>query len=115
MNIEVTVNGKKFTAVLADNKAAEMFYEMLPLSFEMEDQNGNEKCRYMSKKLPQETEAVGEIQMGDIMLFGPSCLVVFYKSFQTTHSYTRIGHIENADGLDKAAGGWDAEIAFRKA
>ena len=48
------------------------------------------------------------------MLFGKSCLVIFYKSFETPYSYTRIGKILNPDGLEKAAGSWDAEVSFRE-
>ncbi len=114
MNIKVTVNGKEFAAEIYDSKAGKAFCAMLPLSFEMEELNGNEKCRYLSKKLPASPEAVGRIECGDIMLFGPSCLVVFYDSFDTTYSYTRIGRILNPEGLKKAAGKWDAEISFSK-
>ncbi len=35
------------------------------------------------------------------MLFGDNCLVIFYKSFETEYSYTKIGHIENLPDLGK--------------
>ena len=41
------------------------------------------------------------IEAGDIMLFGNNCLVVFYKSFNSSYSYTKIGHIENLEELEK--------------
>ena len=113
MEIKVTVNGIEFIADLLNNKTAEEFTKMLPLSFEMEELNGNEKCRYLSKKLPAESETVGRIEEGDRMLFGASCLVLFYKSFDTTYSYTRIGKIRNTEGLEKAAGKWDAAVSFK--
>ena len=68
----------------------------------------------LSKKLTEESKKVGKIEKGDIMLFGKSCLVIFYKSFETPYSYTRIGKILNPDGLEKAAGSWDAEVSFRE-
>ena len=114
MDIIVTINGKTFPAEIHDTAAGRAFMDMLPLSFEMEELNGNEKCRYLSKKLTQTSENVKEIEAGDIMLFGPSCLVVFYKSFSTTYSYTRIGKIDNPENIDKAAGKWDAEVSFRE-
>ena len=33
------------------------------------------------------------------MLYGSNCLVIFYKSFDTSYSYTKIGHIENLPDL----------------
>ena len=33
------------------------------------------------------------------MLFDNSCLVIFYKSFDTPYSYTKIGHIDNLPNL----------------
>lgn len=112
--MKVIINGKEFTAELSETKAAAEFSELLPLTFEMEELNGNEKCRYLSKKLTEESKKVGKIEKGDIMLFGKSCLVIFYKSFETPYSYTRIGKILNPDGLEKAAGSWDAEVSFKE-
>ena len=33
------------------------------------------------------------------MLFSDNCLVIFYKSFDTSYSYTKIGHIDNLPNL----------------
>ena len=115
MDIIVTINGKEFLTEILDTEAGRAFLDMLPLSFEMEELNGNEKCRYLPKKLPVAAEAVGNIEAGDIMLFGASCLVIFYRSFSTSYSYTRLGKIKNPEGLAEAAGSWDAAVTIRKA
>ena len=47
--MKVIINGKEFTAELSETKAATEFSELLPLTFEMEELNGNEKCRYLSR------------------------------------------------------------------
>ena len=115
MDIKAIVNGREFKASIDDSEAGRAFMELLPLRFEMEEMNGNEKCRYLSRKLPTAPEAVGSIESGDIMLFGASCLVLFYDSFATSYSYTRIGRIDDPEGLKAAAGRFDADVAFIKA
>ena len=108
----VEVNGQKFEAELYDNDTADAFKEMLPITFSMNEHNGNEKYIYMDQSLPSASEKIGGIQNGDIMLFGSDCLVVFYESFQTSYTYTRIGYIKNPDVLSSALGNGSAEISF---
>lgn len=50
------------------------------------------------------------IKSGDIMLYSNNCLVFFYKSFDTSYSYTKIGHIENFEDL----GNKNVTIKFEK-
>ena len=73
--------------------------EMLPLEITMDELNGNEKYVYLDKSLPTNSTNPKHINKGDIMLFGNDCLVIFYKSFDTTYSYTKIGHIDNLPNL----------------
>ena len=109
--IQIQIGDQTFTAELEDNETAAAFREKLPLTLQMQELNGNEKYAY-DVSLPSDAESVGNIQTGDLMLFGDDCLVLFYDSFTTGYSYTRIGHISNPEGLADAVGNGDVQIAF---
>ena len=70
----------------------------------MSELNGNEKYHYLMGPLPSNPERVEHIEAGDLMLFGEECVVLFYESFNTGYSYTRIGRIIDASDLEKAVG-----------
>lgn len=110
--ISVTVNGTAFTATLEDTEAARAFAELLPMTYEMSELNGNEKYIYLDERLPTDAAYPGRIEAGDIMLYGSNCLVLFYQSFNTSYSYTRIGHIDDASGLAAAAGSGSATVVW---
>ena len=92
---KVIVNGKTYNAKIEENKTAQSFVNMLPLELNMSELNGNEKYIYLDKTLPTNSYSPKHIEVGDKMLYGNDCLVVFYKSFDTPYSYTKIGHIDN--------------------
>ncbi len=108
----ITINGQQFQADLYDNKTVDALKEKLPMTVSMDELHGNEKYIYLDESLPTSTENIGIIKTGDIMLFGSDCLVVFYKSFDTSYSYTRIGHISNKNDLANALGSGTVEITF---
>ena len=111
--MKITVNGAEFSAKFHDTKAAEEFKAMLPLTLDMSELNGNEKYFYLDGHLTAESEKIGHINSGDIMLYGSDCVVLFYESFSTPYSYTRIGYIEDPDGLEKALGSGKVTVEFR--
>lgn len=110
MNIKI--NNKNFTAELYDNETAKAFSDMLPLTLNMSELHGNEKYYYFDKSLPSHPSNVGKINAGDIMLYGNDCIVLFYDSFSTSYSYTKIGHISNISELADAVGSKDVTITF---
>ncbi len=97
--INVTINGTKYEANLEDNETVKNFVNILPKEFNMSELNGNEKYAYMDSSLPTNSSNPKHINAGDVMLYGDNCLVIFYKSFDTNYSYTKIGHIDNLDDL----------------
>lgn len=100
----IEVGGKEFTATLLDNPTATAFKAMLPLTINMTELNGNEKYFRLAKNLPTNASNPGTINSGDLMLWGSNTLVVFYESFSTSYSYTKLGRITNATGLAASLG-----------
>lgn len=98
-NINVIINGKNYKTTLENNETAKNFVKLLPQEFTMKELNGNEKYIYMDNSLPTNPVNPKYIEAGDIMLYGNDCLVIFYKSFTTSYSYTKIGHIDNLSDL----------------
>tara|TARA_R110001606_G_scaffold114431_2_gene241959 strand:- start:40204 stop:40743 length:540 start_codon:yes stop_codon:yes gene_type:complete len=110
----ITIGEHRFAAVLADTEAAREFLAMLPLTLDMADLNGNEKEADLPKALSTDTYQPGTINNGDLMLWGSRTMVVFYKTFNTSYSYTRIGHIEEATDLPQELGRRNVQITFSK-
>ena len=110
----IRVNGKDFVAKVYNTKAGEEFYKKLPKTITMKELNGNEKYYYANSTFSQEEKKVGIIKTGDLMLYGNSCIVLFYDTFRTSYEYTRIGYIENPAGLAKEVGKGKAKVSFLK-
>ena len=100
-NIKVIINNKTYDLKLENNKTASEFLDLLPQEYSMTELNGNEKYVYLDNSLTTNSQSIKHIEKGDVMLFGNDCLVIFYKSFETSYSYTKIGHIDNLDDLGK--------------
>ena len=109
-NLSLQVNGKTFKITLEENETTEALTKVLPLKIIMNELNGNEKYYYLDTMLPSNPTRVEKIESGDIMLYGDNCLVIFYEDFKTTYSYTRIGKIENTEGLKEALGSGNVEM-----
>ena len=109
-DIQVIINGKTYNAKIEKNETAQSFVSMLPVEYNMNELNGNEKYIYLDNILPTNSYNPKHIEVGDIMLYGNNCLVVFYKSFDTSYSYTKIGHIDNISDL----GNGNITIKFEK-
>ena len=98
-SVKILIDKKEYIKELEDNETAKTFVDMLPLELNMDELNGNEKYIYLEKTLPTNQFNPKKINAGDVMLYGNNCLVIFYKSFDTTYSYTKIGHINNLPDL----------------
>ena len=114
LKVEIIASSKTFFATLYDNEAAKTLTDMLPLTLDMSELNGNEKYYYLDTGLPTNASRPSGIKAGDIMLYGNSCLVLFYESFSTSYSYTPIGYIDDPSGLAAAFGSGNVQVTFKK-
>lgn len=110
--IRMKIDGQSFTITLYENSTTKAFINQLPMTLHMEEMNGNEKFYYMDEELPTASENVKNIQVGDIMLFGSDCLVLFFKSFDTSYRYTPIGRVEDTKKFVKALTSGTVEVSF---
>ena len=114
MKINVVVGNKTFAATIADTETGHAFYNLLPLSLNMNELNGNEKYCYLDNSLPTASFRPGTIKAGDLMLYGSSCVVLFYETFSSGYSYTGIGTLDNPEGLAEALGSGNVSVKFEK-
>ncbi len=110
--MKITVGSAVFTAKLYDNQTTNALKAMLPITITMSELNGNEKYFQFSNKLPTNSISNLKIENGDLMLYEDNFLVVFYKSFKATYSYTRLGKIDNPARLASALGTGSVEVKF---
>lgn len=114
MQINVIVGTKTFIATLADSETGRAFAQLLPMTVTMTELNGNEKYHYLDSSLPTDSYQPGTIQAGDLMLYGNNCVVLFYETFSSSYSYTRIGSIDDSEGLAAALGSGNVSVRFEK-
>lgn len=108
-NIEITANGKTFSATLNDNEASRVFAKMLPITLDMSDYTGFEKVGSLGTNLPASNQQT-TTQSGDIVLYNGNQIVIFYGS--NSWSYTRLGKIDDLSGWKEALGSGEVKVSF---
>ena len=110
--MKIKVGNSIFAGTLYDNATATAFKALLPLTVNMVELNSNEKYVDLPRSLPANASNPGTIQNGDLMLYGSSTLVLFYKTFSTSYSYTKLGRINDTSELTAALGSGDLTLTF---
>ena len=101
--VKIKINDNEYTINLEDNNTVKELLDILPLTINMNELNGNEFYAYLDNAFSVNKYNPKTINKGDVMLYGNNCLVIFYKSFDTSYSYTKIGHIDSLPELDDSS------------
>lgn len=108
----MTVGEQRFAITLDDSEPARALVRLLPLTLEMTELNANEKYATLPQRLPAHAVRPGTIRNGDLMLYGTDTLVIFYRTFESTYAYTRLGRVDSPDQLVEALGRSDVSVHF---
>ena len=97
---KLLIDNKEYSITLEDNETVDALVNNMTLNLSMSNLNGNEFYSYLDFTLPTNSYNPGKINKGDIYLYGNNCLVIFYESFNTSYSYTKIGKLDDVEVLD---------------
>lgn len=108
--MHVIIGTHRFVADLDSSEAAQQLRALLPLSLEMQDHLHNEKHAPLPRRLSRADRRVGRIEAGDILLWQGDTIVLFYESFDSAYSYTRLGRLQASKGLKAALGAGNVRV-----
>ncbi len=112
--IKLKINNNEYEVLLEDNDTVKDLIKLLPININMSELNGNEKYYYLDNSIRSNPSKMSKINTGDIMLYGNDCIVIFYESFNTSYSYTRIGKIIDSSNLKEDLGSSSINVLFEK-
>ena len=112
--MKIKVGTKTFAATLYDNATATAFKSLLPMTVNMVELNGNEKYLDLPDNLPTNASNPRTIQFGDLMIYGSNTLVLFYKTFATSYSYTKLGRINDTEGFAATVGSENVTVTYER-
>ena len=108
------IGEKKFPFILENNNAANQLKEKLSIKLKMSGSVSHEKYYKFSDSFETNTYTPGTIEIGDILLYKDDHLVLFYETFTSTYSYTRLGKVTSTDGLKETLGSGDVTVCWCK-
>jgi hypothetical protein len=112
MKLKITIGTNVFMAILYNNATVAAFKAKLPMSINMNEVNGNEKYFDLTGNLLVNASNPVTIHAGDLMLWGSNTLILFYKTFSTSYSYTKLGRIDNPSRLAAAMGSGNVLVTY---
>lgn len=112
--IKIKINNFSYDVQLENNETTKELLELMPINITMNELNNNEKYYYFDSNFSTKNEKVRTINKGDILLYGSNCLVIFYDTFDTSYSYTRVGKIINPENLQEIVGTGKVNVLITK-
>ena len=109
----IKIGDKTFPFEFKNTDAANEFKSKIPFTIKMTNLNGNEVYYNFNEQFTTDTKSVGTINIGDIYLYQSTNLVLFYKTFSTSYSYTSVGSISNTEGLADAIGSGAVIVSWK--
>lgn len=111
--VNITCEGRTFTATFEDNAASRDFLSRLPLDVTLNDYNGMEKIFYPSPALTTEGVTRGCTPLaGDITIYVPwGNVAIFYKDGAPSTQLIRIGRIDGK-GIEALAVAGSRRLKF---
>lgn len=94
-NMNITVNGKTYTATMVENSSTDALKEILAkqdITYEAHDYGNFEKVGDIGHTLPQNDENINT-EPGDIILYQGHNICIYYAT--NTYDFTRLGKIVN--------------------
>ena len=110
----IKINDHEYLFEFKNTEAANQIKAKLPFTIKMENLNGNEVYHYFDEDFTKNEKSVNTINTGDIYLYKSDCLVLFYKTFTTSYSYTEIGKLKDSNGLANDIGNNDVIVYWCK-
>ena len=111
----IKIKDSEYQFEFVNSETANQIKSKLPFTITMTNLNGNEVYYFFTgEEFTTNTQSVGTINMGDIYLYQSNCIVLFYKTFSTSYTYTQIGKVINPSGLDTLIGSSNVEVQWIK-
>ena len=110
--ITITIGGKTFAGTLLDNRDSSGVQEAAAAVDHDDRTQWQREVYKIVREYAHRAAKPSSIQTGDLMLYGSDTLVLFYKSFKTTYSYTTLGRLNDPAGLEDALGSGNVYVTF---
>lgn len=108
----ITANGNRFEVELEDNSSAAALVEALksgPVTVHATDYGNFEKVGELGMSLPTNDEQITTVP-GDVILYQGDKITVYYD--ENSWSFTKLGHIANAENLKEKLGPGSVELTL---